>query len=252
MDNLHIFVTNDIVNEFSKRVVDFGRRTKGPWSFFASGGSLAPKLYQNLATNITFKHQAARIGFYLGDERVVDPDDEASNMFNLRKSLLEPLKSMGVIPQEFPPFTKNEFGRLSQRLHGNPATDYKIFEGTAEDYGLMIQVAPKPWLIHLGVGQDGHTASLFPNSPALFENDPNKLYLANYDPSRTNPYCRLTLSLEAISQAELVIITANGKGKSKIIEGLLDGHSPLPVAQIRAAKVNLIIDYEAASLVDKS
>ncbi len=251
MENLHIFVSNDIANEFSKRVVDFGSRTKGPWTFFASGGSLAPKLYQNLASNFDFKRQAERIGFYLGDERVVDPDDKASNMFNLRQSLLDPLKSVGVTPQEFAPFTKSEFERLSQRLHGNPATDYKICEGIAEDYGVMIQIAPKPWLIHLGVGPDGHTASLFPNSPALSESDPNKLFLANYDPSGINPYCRLTLSLEAISQAELVIITTNGKGKSKIIEALLDGHSPLPVAQVRAAQVNLVIDYEAASLVDQ-
>ena len=251
MDNLHIFVSNDIANEFSKQVVDFGRRANGPWSFFASGGSLTPRLYQNLASNLSFKRLVERIGFYLGDERVVDPDDQASNMYNLRRSLLDPLKSMGMSPQEFPPFTKSEFERLSLQLQGDPATDYKLWEGIAEDYGVMIQVAPKPWMIHLGVGPDGHTASLFPNSPALTEADPNKAFLANYDPSGTNPYCRLTLSLEAISQAELVIITTSGKGKAKVIEGLLDGHSTLPVAQVRAAQVNLIIDYEAASLVDQ-
>lgn len=249
MDNLHIFVTENIPSEFSREVVAFGKTLKGPWSFFASGGSLAPDLYGQLASNDEFGSLSDNIQIYLGDERVVDPQGSDSNMFNLRKSLLEPLSSRGHSPKAFAPFTKQEFLKLSESFSGALPKDYVLCNDIADSYGAVVENAPKPWLIHLGVGPDGHTASLFPRSPA-FTSDTGRICLANYDPNGRNPFPRLTLSLEAISQAELVIITTSGQGKAKAIESLLGGNSPLPIAQVKARKVALIIDYEAASLID--
>ncbi|TAN25103.1 MAG: hypothetical protein EPN30_05480 [Actinomycetota bacterium] len=252
MDNLHIFVTNDIAREFSKQMIRFGSSANGPWSFFASGGSLAPKLYQELAKQRDFWTPAAQMSVYLGDERVVDPETDASNAFTLGKALITPLNSNGSFPKVYPPFMKNDFTRLARLFRGNDADDYKVCQELADHYGETISKAPRPWLIHLGVGPDGHTASLFPGSPALTSTETSgKFYLANYDPNGLNPYSRLTLSREAIANSDAVIITASGHDKAKAIKGLLENDERLPIATVNAANINLIIDYEAASLVEE-
>lgn len=250
MENLHIFITKDIPNEFSKQVLEFGRRSSVAWSFFASGGSLAPKLYESLASQTGFRPQAKMISFYLGDERVVDPDTDASNTFSLRASLIGPLGEKGVTTSLVPPFSSTEFHALAKTFSGKPSSDYRRCEAVAKEYAAKIRAAPRPWLVHLGVGPDGHTASLFARSPAISDSQAQELYLANYDPSGRNPYCRLTLSLDAISGAELVIITASGKDKAQAVKGLLEGDLSLPVSRVRAKQINLIIDHEAASSVE--
>ncbi len=248
MENLHVFITEDIQSEFSNQVLEFGRRSSAAWSFFTSGGSLAPKLYESLASHASFISQAKTISFYLGDERVVDPDTDSSNTFNLRRSLIAPLGEKGITVSVFAPFTSTEFRALAKTFSGKPSSDYRQCETVAKEYADKIKAAPRPWLVHLGMGPDGHTASLFARSPAIApDRQTQDLYLSNYDPSGRNPYCRLTLSLQAISTAELVIITTSGKDKAQTVKGLLEGDLSLPVSRIRAKHINLIIDHEAAS-----
>ena len=252
MENLHIFITSNIAREFSKQVIGFGLSAAGPWSFFASGGSLAPKLYDELANNSDFWTAAAQMSIYLGDERVIDPETDASNTFNIKKALLAPLNSNGSHPSIWPPFSNGDLASLSQHFRGDNADDYKLCQAVADDYSEIISASPRPWLIHLGVGPDGHTASLFPGSPALDTTQATgKLYLANYDPNGLNRYLRLTLSQQAIATAETVIITAGGSDKAIAIRGLLENDVRFPVATVNAAKINLIIDYEAASLIEE-
>ncbi len=251
MEHLHIFVTRDIPNEFSKQVISFAERSQGYWSFFASGGSLAPRLYRALATQSAFHSLAANVSIYMGDERVVEPTGNDSNTSNVKKFLTEPLASHGIVSQLIQPFTTPQYHALSSHFSGMPGSDYKLCDSIAAEYDAKIRVAPKPWLVHLGIGPDGHTASLFADSPALSEPPNQRIFLANYDPAGKNPHCRLTLSLGGISQAALVIITTSGKDKAAAVRGLLEGDQSLPVSQVRAGQVNLILDYEAASLVDK-
>lgn len=250
MDNLHIHVAEDIYKEFSNQVISFARIATGPWSFFASGGSLTPKLYGTLVAQPEFVDLSQHMGFYLGDERVVDPESDDSNMFNLKKWLLDPLAEQGARPAAFPPFSKLEYQDLAQRFSGDASADYPLCADLAAKYAVVIDRAPKPWLVHLGVGPDGHTASLFPRSPGLNVSSQGQNVIANYDPNGKNPFPRLTFSLGAISQAALVIITTSGNSKAKAIQSLLEGGSQLPIAQVKAAKVVLLIDYDAASLID--
>ncbi|MDA8271509.1 MAG: 6-phosphogluconolactonase [Actinomycetota bacterium] len=248
MENLHICITEDIPNEFSNQVLEFSRRSSAAWSFFTSGGSLAPKLYESLASHTSFTTQAKMISFYLGDERVVDPDTDASNTFNLKRSLIARLGEKGVTVPVFAPFTSTQFHALAKTFSGKLSSDYRQCDTVAKEYAAKIKAAPRPWLVHLGMGPDGHTASLFARSPAISpDRQTQELYLANYDPSGTNPYCRLTLSLQAISRAELVIITTSGKDKAQAVKGLLESDLSLPVSWVRAKRINLIIDHEAAS-----
>src|SRR5437016_2057373 len=72
-------------------------------------------------------------------------------------------------------------------------------------------------LIHLGMGSDGHTASLFPGSSAL-QADPGRLVFLNEDPSGRNPYQRMTLTLSALARGRLATITVSGEEKREMMQ----------------------------------
>lgn len=249
MDDLYIFITSNIANTFAEQVISFGAAQKMPWSLFLSGGSLAPALYQHLGTQKSFLSMVGFVNIFLGDERVVNPGEGTSNMRGVRIALVDPLAEHGKALKTFPPLTDSEFHRLEPILTGEPSIDYKQCEALADSYSAVVSRAPKPWLIHLGIGPDGHTASLFAHSPALSSSNHQNLIRANFDPSGLNPFCRLTLTLEAISQASLTIITTAGRDKAKAVRGLLEGDPSFPISQIRSSKVVLIIDREAAVLI---
>ena len=74
-------------------------------------------------------------------------------------------------------------------------------------------------LIHLGMGPDGHTASLFPGAPTL-DAEPGVLVLATEDPNGVNPHPRLTLTLPAINSARLAVFTVAGASKADAVAAL--------------------------------
>jgi 6-phosphogluconolactonase len=99
-------------------------------------------------------------------------------------------------------------------------------------------------VVHLGVGPDGHTASLFPGSPAL-DADPGRLVTLNHDPSGLNPFDRMTLTLSGIARARLVVFTVAGKAKQAAMQAIADGEE-LPAARVRADAVVWLVDRDAA------
>ncbi len=99
-------------------------------------------------------------------------------------------------------------------------------------------------LIQLGMGPDGHTASIFPGSSALDTKD-DRLVVANVDPSGANPYERITLTYHAIAQARLAVVTVAGGAKHEALRRVVSGED-LPVARVRAGRVVVLVDREAA------
>lgn len=99
-------------------------------------------------------------------------------------------------------------------------------------------------LAQLGMGPDGHTASLFPGSPAL-EAPSDQLVAANEDPSGANPHPRMTLTYAGIRLADLVVVTVAGAEKREALERLMSGED-LPISRVSARRVVFLVDPPAA------
>jgi 6-phosphogluconolactonase len=113
-----------------------------------------------------------------------------------------------------------------------------------DPYQLRIGELGKFDVLHLGLGPDGHTASLFPSSPAL-EADPGRLVVMNEDPLGNNKHPRMTLTFTGITRARLVLVTVSGEEKRDALHRVAGGEE-LPGAQIRADRVVWLADPAAA------
>ena len=93
--------------------------------------------------------------------------------------------------------------------------NYPMFcEEGPDPYQLRLGELGRLDVIHLGLGADGHTASLFPGSPGL-DADPGRLVVMNEDPSGRNPHPRMTLTFAGIARARLVLVTVVGRGEAR-------------------------------------
>src|SRR5690606_7446380 len=100
-------------------------------------------------------------------------------------------------------------------------------------------------IIHLGMGADGHVASLFPGSPGL-DADPGRLVVMNEDPSGRNPFPRMTLTLAGIARANLVLVTVRGEEKAEAMARVKAGDPTCPGSLVNADRVIWIVDPAAA------
>jgi 6-phosphogluconolactonase len=160
-----------------------------------------------------------KVDIYWGDERCVPLDDDASNYRLGRESLLEQL---GAVNANYP----------------------MRCEDGADPYQLRLGELGRIDVVHLGLGADGHTASLFPGSPAL-DADPGRLVVMNHDPSGRNPHQRMTLTFAGIARARLVLITVSGEEKREALARVAAGEY-LPANRVTAEKVLWIADPAAA------
>lgn len=156
----------------------------------------------------------------LGDERCVPLDDPDSNYRLGREALLE---RVGAVDANFP---------------------MRCEEG-ADPYQLRVGELGKFDLVHLGLGADGHTASLFPGSPGL-DADPGRLVVMNEDPNGHNPHRRMTLTFTGISRARLAVVTVAGEEKAEALAAVARGDD-LPAARLRAERLVWLVDRAAAS-----
>ena len=213
-------IVEDVPRAFAARVIDaFIDRPDATFSLAVSGGGTARRCYQRLALDGAEAIDWWAVDLFWGDERCVDPDSEASNERLVREALLE---RIGAANEVHP-----------MRCDQGP-----------EAYQLKLSALPAIDVIHLGMGTDGHTASLFPGSPAL-DADAGRLVVMNNDPSGRNPYERMTFTFSAIARARLVLITVEGEDKREAFARAQAGED-LPVNRIRAPRVIWLVDAAAA------
>ncbi len=182
----------------------------------------------------------SRVVFWFGDERCVPPDDDESNYKMNRLTLLDPL------------------GIPATRVHRMRGEDDP--SAAAADYDAVLQrelgdtsrgrlaIQPRLDLIQLGMGPDGHTASLFPGTTGSI--DPLRHCIAHYVPKFDR--WRITLTPRTINAAYAVMITAGGAEKSDALRAVLEGpHEPdiYPAQLIHPTSGNLrwLVDAAAAS-----
>jgi len=213
-------VIDDVPGRFAAEVIDaFIDRAESSFSLALSGGNTARRCYQRLATEGAEAIDWWAVDLYWGDERCVDPDSPDSNQRLVREALLE-------------------------RIGAANSVHPMRWEEGPEPYQLKISALQAIDVIHLGMGPDGHTASLFPGSPAL-DADAGRLVVMNEDPSGANPHSRMTFTFSAIARARLVVITVEGEAKREAFARVQAGEN-LPAARVRAARVLWLVDSAAA------
>ncbi len=218
-----LVVVDDVAAEFAERVIEaFHARPGEIFSLVLSGGDTARRCYERLARDADTQIDWWKVDVYWGDERCVGSDDPASNYRLAREALLD---QVGVANATYP-----------MRADDGP-----------DPYQLRVGELGRFDVIHLGLGADGHTASLFPGSSAL-DTDPGRLVTTNTDPTGRNPYERLTLTYAGIARARLVLVTVSGTDKAEALQRVLDDDPTCPATAIRADKVVWLVDPAAAGL----
>lgn len=213
-------MVDDVPGAFAERVVSaFGSRADEEFCLAVSGGETARRCYERLAVVGAESIDWWLVNVLWSDERCVPPDHPDSNQLLVRRALLE---RVGAANAVYP-----------MRCEEGP-----------EAYQLRLGELGKLDLIHLGMGPDGHTASLFPNSRALTA-DPGQLVTMNEDPSGRNPYLRMTLTYAGIARARLVIFTVEGEAKQEAMQAVYDG-ADLPAAKVTADRIVWLVDPAAA------
>jgi 6-phosphogluconolactonase len=216
-----LVVVDDVPAEFAERVVEaYHARPNESFSLALSGGETARRCYQRLAEDADQQIDWWGVDVYWGDERCVPLDDEASNYRLGREALLE---RVGAVNANYP---------------------MRCEEG-ADPYQLRLGELGRLDLVHLGLGADGHTASLFPGSAAL-DADPGRLVVMNDDPSGRNPHPRMTLTFAGIARARLALVTVSGASKREALARVATADPDCPGTHIRADRVVWIADEAAA------
>ena len=219
--NGEVIVVDDVATEFAERVIEaFHGRPGETFSFALSGGPTARRCYERLAADAGDQIDWWQVDFYWGDERCVPHDSPESNERVGREALLE---RVGAANAVYP-----------MRCEEGP-----------DPYQQRIAQAGRLDFVHLGLGADGHTASLFPASPALTA-DPGRLVVMNHDPSGLNPFERLTLTYSGIARSRLVLFTVSGEAKREAFERVRRGDPDCPATLVRADRVIWLVDRAAA------
>ena len=212
---------------------------RGRFTAALSGGRTPEALYTLLA-KAPFASQIpwARVHLFWGDERCVPPDHRESNYRLARERLLDHVP----VPPE------NVY-----RIRGemDPVDAAALYEGLLHDFfGQHGEPCPAFDVVLLGLGEDGHTASLFPGSPAIRESV--RRVSAQYVDAQKG--WRITLTPPAINAARLVAFLVSGKGKAAAVREVLEGPfrpGTLPAQAIRPSRGELrwMLDRDAAQLL---
>jgi 6-phosphogluconolactonase len=220
--NGEVVVVEDVPAAFADHVVQaFASRVADSFSIALSGGDTARLCYERLADDAADRIDWWKVDVYWGDERCVPLDDPDSNYRLAREALLDRVGA------------------------ANATWPMRCSEG-AEPYQLRVGELGRFDLVHLGLGPDGHTASLFPESAAL-DADQGRLVVLNDDPLGHNPHQRMTLTFEGISRARLVLVTVEGEGKAEAMARVAAGDLTAPACRVQAERVVWLIDPAAAS-----
>ncbi|GCC36876.1 hypothetical protein chiPu_0015376 [Chiloscyllium punctatum] len=230
-------VTEDLIAKLASYLQQTAQNAvqeRGNFHLAVSGGSSPKDLFRRLAAHhYTFPWK--RTHFWMVDERCVPLDDPKSNFRSLHDNLLKDLKVPYVNIHPMPVHMNQRLCVEDDRGAGLYANEIEMLvNGTSFDFVL------------LGVGADGHIASLFPNSQALtLERN-----LVLFTESPVKPHQRMTLSLRTINKAKHVAVLITGRSKHPIVgslskEGEKSEKWPITMVQPSGGELVWFIDHDA-------
>ena len=196
---------------------------RGRFLLAMSGGATPRRMLQLLAKeDIPWPD----VQLFQVDERVAPAGSPDRNLTQLLENLVARI--------ELPP----------RQLHAMPVDEVDL-ESAANRYAATLrEVAGKPAtldLVHLGLGADGHTASLVPGDPALEINDADVVMSIPYEGRR-----RMTLTLPALNRARRVLWVITGAEKSGVLARLRRGDRSIPAGRVRSDRALIVTDTAAS------
>ncbi|HKM85853.1 MAG TPA: 6-phosphogluconolactonase [Terriglobales bacterium] len=228
----------DLFHAAAEEFVRVGRSAIGAQGRFTvalAGGSTPKALYSLLAANYA-SFAWNRVFLFFGDERHVPPTDPQSNYRMVNESLLTKI----TIPAE------NVF-RVTAENPDAAAAALEYEERIRRFFELKCGEFPRFDLILLGMGPDGHTASLFPDSPALDEQ--SRLVVSNWVAKFKTD--RITFTFPVLNHANEVMFMTSGADKADMLHQVLEGKNtpPFPSQRVQPSDGKLLwmIDEPAAA-----
>jgi len=167
----------------------------------------------------------AGVHLFQVDERVASSGDPARNFFHLKDALIDRI----AIP--------------AGNVHPMPVEEKDLEEGARRYGAILREIAGTPPvldLVQLGLGEDGHTASLFPGESALRVVDADVAVSG-----LSKGWKRMTLTFPAIDRARCILWLVTGSGKSAALERLLAGDRSIPAGRVRSDRAVLLADAAA-------
>jgi len=215
--------------------VRVAERDNYPIALALSGGNTPKLLFSVLAEKYHSSLNWNYVDLFWVDERCVSPDDSESNYGMTYQLLLEKID----IPME------NIHRMRGENDPGSEADRY------AEEIVQNIRIRnglPVFDIILLGMGEDGHTASLFPHSAGL--NEQHRWFIANHAPQQE--VWRLTLSKKAINSARNILVLVRGASKARMLKDVLTGphdpdDKPIQLISPREGRMLWLVDNQAGS-----
>ena len=212
--------------------------THGEFTLCLSGGSTPAATYDLLATRFNLSVDWKEVQFFWGDERCVPPSDPESNFAMANRTMLAKLT-----------LRSDQVHRM--RGEDEPASAAAAYEvELRRHFGLGDGEFPRFDLVMLGLGDNRHTASLFPGDPAIHETQ-RMVVAVDVD---AEPRRRLTFTPPVINNAQRVMFLAAGQGKAAAVKDILEGPRdpdkfPAQIVAPTDGAVIWLLDKAAASLL---
>lgn len=240
---LHISKNIDeLSQDFAKWLVLYAAETlqkQDRFTIALSGGSTPKKLHKLLASD-PYRNQVdwSKWHFFMGDERFVPESDERSNA----KMCYETLLNHVPVNQDQIHFYRTEGIAADKSALQYEAMLKSFFEDQPTGLDLII----------LGMGDDGHTLSLFPHQPIIHE---TKKWVDSFWLEAQNMF-RITMTHPVANHAASVAFLAAGPGKQAVLKEVLQGsfqpdQFPSQIIQPKSGQLHWFVDQEAAALLDK-
>jgi 6-phosphogluconolactonase len=216
------------------RALARARSERGIAHLALSGGSTPQRTYELLAADPA---ELEDVEVWFADERCVGPEHPDSNYLLAEQALLAP----AALPAERVHRMRGELGPEA----GAAAYARELTEGVPAESPGGATAVPVLDLIVLGIGPDGHVASLFPGAATLQAGE-NAVCLGVSDSPKPPPQ-RITLSLAVLRAARACLLIATGAGKADAISAMLAEPSPhVPASLLRRERLTAIVDDAAA------